>query len=404
MKAIKVLLLLLLSACGAERKPMQPVQWSVADTGVQIPAVELSIAQLEAAPVFVPDVAKKVLIGTPPLHDVKTTSAVSAALMLQNGATVVQVDDWRGLVFADSTGTLGPQTRIERYRAHKMTVGLGDTVYMSVGEMLAGNDVVLRFFDGRLLDSVPSGFRQLRGVRADGSLVYWNVAPYRKPKGAPDFPSYVHPEAFVTIVANKDSVAVAEVSIILETRLGRQLPWTRTTRAAVAKGVLWLSATGGPDILRVGADGRPDLRVRWPLTDSVVSAEELEAVKTSMRSGVPVSWDSVRRQTVLDSIAALVPTANARAIDRLLGASDGSVWVRRRVPLYIGNTKDVEWIGFRQNGELIGTLRLAHGTYVHDLSEREALLELPNEPSGVVRVPLVRELVNQKASSSQRAR
>ncbi len=404
MREKSVLLFLLLSACVAESKPIEPVQWSVADSAMQIPTTALTIAQLEAAPVFVPDFAKQVLIETSLLRDVQTTTAVSAALILPNGQTVVQMDDWHTIVFADTAGTPASQTRIERYRADKMTVGLGDTVYVSVGDMRAGNDRVLRFTDGKFLDSLPSAFRQLRGVRADGSFVYWNVAPYRTPKGAPDYPSYVHPEAFVTIVANKDSNAVAEVGIILETRLGRQLPWTRTSRAAVAKGVLWLSPTDGPEILRVGVDGRPDLRVRWPLTDSVVSAEELQAVKTSIRSGVPVSWDSVRRQTVLDSIALLTPTANARATDRLLGASDGSVWVRRRVPLYSGATEDVEWLGFRENGELIGTLRLAHGTYVHDISEREALLELSNGQSGVVRVPLVQDLVNRNEASLQRTR
>lgn len=397
MKSAGVGLLLLTIACTPSESSHAPVQWSATDVQAAIRTISVSTAQLATTPVFVPDHSRERAAGPARINAGPQVDAVNAARLLSNSGTVVQMHDWKTIAFFDSLGReSAPRITSERYEAEKLCVGPGDTVYMSVGEMRAGRDHVVRIFNGFIVDSLASSLRNLSGVRSDGSLVYWNVMPYRSPKGMAEYRTYVHPEAFVTIVSKQpaDWAIVADIQIVIEQRLGRALPWSRKSQVDVGGGTAWISPAGGPELLRVGLHGRPDLHVQWEVSDSAVSSAELEEIKRRLRNGVPQRWDANRRKEMLDTIEQLIPESNAKAIDRLIGGRDGSIWVRKRIPEFSAvPLPHNDWIGFRSNGELIGTLRLAPDVYVYDLTESEALLEWENAPSAVMHVPLVRATV-----------
>lgn len=338
--------------CTEVRTDPPSAQWSVTDVQPSVRTISFSRSQTESAATLSLDFSQERPAMVGPVGDNSNMYPVDAAQFLAGGGVAVQFGDWKNLAFFDSLGIeSAPRFHHDAYYSDRAIVTGGDTVYLPVGRAVrSGNDFILRFADGRLIDSIPSSRRNLRGVTSDGLLVYWQVSSRREKNqsGAPP----ASPDAFVVVVApGQNGLDVrAEIRSLLEEQPDAQLPSPRVTRNAVANGTLWLSPTGNRSLIRVGKSGLPDLYVRW-------------------------NSDSTDDR--------------ADAIDRMSGGHDGSIWVRDHRAFNMSSGPTVRWRGFRQSGEMIGILSIPIDLAVLELTESEALLERKST-SRLVRIPVVR--------------
>lgn len=367
------------------------VEWSSTDIRTLVATKQYSVVQLANAPQLIADIKRERLIG--PILGV-TPNNLNAARALSGGRTVVQMDDRKTLVFTDSLGQeYAPRFHHDAYTLERIVVGHADTVYLAVGSSgRSGTDFVLRIHSGRKIDSLASPLRTLRGVRSDGALMYWHISS-RQPRGYSE-EDILSPDANVTILSASPTapVVIAEIRIPFETQFNEELPWSKFARGAESGGTVWISPVSGPELIRVATSGLPDLRLRWETVDSIVSAYELSGLKNYLARQIPKSLNESTRKQKLTAINTLTPTSRANAIDRIIGGHDGSIWVRNRRPRFGVQEPDVVWLGFRANGDLIGTLRLPFDMRVHELTENEALLERSN-PFALIRVPLIQSSI-----------